>query len=54
MQVKVRGKTITVAEDEQYKKYPNPAEVIPKMAGVFGGKKTVSAGSASGSNTSSS
>jgi hypothetical protein len=37
-----------VSEDEQYKKFSNPSADIPKLSGVFGGKKTVSAGNASG------
>jgi acetyl-CoA C-acetyltransferase len=47
VEVSSRGKTVTVSEDEQYKKFANPAADIPKLAGVFGGKKTVTAGSAS-------
>jgi acetyl-CoA C-acetyltransferase len=45
--VNVRGKATMVSEDEQYKKFSNPASDIPKLSGIFGGKKTVTAGSAS-------
>jgi acetyl-CoA C-acetyltransferase len=47
VEVNNRGKIVTVSEDEQYKKFANPSADIPKLPGVFGGKKTVTAGSAS-------
>jgi len=45
VEVTVRGKTQVVDDDEQYKKFTS--DQISKMTGVFGGKKTVTAGNSS-------